>query len=355
MSTQKVLFSILTSKKSLDFNSRKLCRFTGMIYRVFKSNFPLVTLLLLPVLVVFSLPEWLSPSENLIENTGPIFGFIYSSLGSTSWVSYLAAYVLILTTAILFNRLINKNELFARHTFLPSLIYVVAIGAFPQLVQFHPVILGNFILVLALRRLFEVKRDFSAAKEVFDGAFLIALAALIYPPYTFLFLITWITLAVIRPFVWREWVLALLGFTIPTAVTGVLFHITDYPEYLEFYENLTPVYRADIFTDNVAIRSAASSLFVANFIFAAYSVLSLFSGHSLRFKQLLTIFSFFGILNIVVMLYCRFFSGEEIYPAFIALPGTLFFTFYYQNNKNFLAPILFYLCIAFALVNIYFL
>ncbi|MFN3917621.1 MAG: hypothetical protein ACK4K0_07750 [Flavobacteriales bacterium] len=325
-----------------------------MIYRVFKSNIPLVVLLLFPVLAILSLKEWITPSDHIIEQSSPIYSFFFSTISQSLFLNYATAFLLTITTAIMLNWLININELFDRQTFLPSLIYVITIGSFPKFSQLNPILIANFFLVIAVWRLFQVKRDASASKEMFDSAFFIALAALFYTPFLFFFLLTWVCLIIFRPFVWREWLLALFGFCFPIAVSAALYFVFNQLLDFDFYFNWEGTYKADIFTENVIIRSGASSLILMNFILAAYASFSKFSTNTLRFKRLLTLFAFLGVISILAMLYCRFISNEEVYPIFIALPSALFFTFYYQNSKSFIASVMFYLTLGFSLVNIYF-
>jgi hypothetical protein len=58
---------------------------------------------------------------------------------------------------------------------------------------------------------------------LFDGCFLIAIASLIYFPAVVFFVLFMISLAILRPFNIREWMISLIGFFLPYFFLGVYF------------------------------------------------------------------------------------------------------------------------------------
>ena len=74
---------------------------------------------------------------------------------------------------------------------------------------------ANLLLIAASHQLFNTYRKESAMTEVFNAGMLIGLSALLYFPALILFLFVWITLIILRPFIWQEYAVSLLGFLLP--------------------------------------------------------------------------------------------------------------------------------------------
>ncbi len=66
-----------------------------------------------------------------------------------------------------------------------------------------------------------------AKSTAYDIGMVVALGALLYLPFIFMFLIIWAGLVVFRPFNWREWVAAVMGFITVFFFLAVIYYLTD--------------------------------------------------------------------------------------------------------------------------------
>jgi hypothetical protein len=133
--------------------------------------------------------------------------------------------VLVSFGAIYLNLVTIRHEVIYRHSYLPGLFYVVLMSFHRDVIVFHPVLVSNIILIMALDKTFSLFKNDSPVSPVFDSSFLLALATLIYFPAFILFFLFLYAIYNLRSFSFREFMIAAVGFTLPfffLAVYGFL-------------------------------------------------------------------------------------------------------------------------------------
>lgn len=325
-----------------------------MIAKAFRSNQPLV-LAFLPLLMgVLWLPGFIDPSEGVVLQDTSLLFTAFDHLFPFQWLNKLVAMTLIFMSAMVLNMVINREDIFERPTFLPALIYVLLMSAFRDYQQLHPLILANFFLILALRRLFQIRRAEDARAQFFDAGLFIGMATLFYPHYIFLYLLAVITVLVLRPFVLKEYIVGLLGLILPILLLLFYHFMVDAVEsFPELYQNQTKYTRSMLV---VPYWKRAVALCLAGLlaVLAARSFLKKQRSSSLRFKRLSNIILFYGLLLVGVS-GLQFLLGIE--PPLVFMSTTFFsffFSFYFfYTSKPGLSELIVYLCLAFLVVNIY--
>ncbi|MBK9190111.1 MAG: hypothetical protein IPM77_00700 [Crocinitomicaceae bacterium] len=146
----------------------------------------------------------------------------FNNIHSTPWLNFLLAGAFISLNAHQLNNVFNRNTFFSKDSFLPGFIYVTGLITFNQL-EFSPLLIGHTFIIGAFAALLQLKRQEPAKNQVFIGSFLIGMAIVFSPMQLTLALLPWISLIIIRPFNWREWIIALIGIGIP-----IYFHFTVY-------------------------------------------------------------------------------------------------------------------------------
>ena len=139
-----------------------------MIYSYYKSNYALV-LFGLPLVISLLWLGQILEGVNLesIQDSSTIFSLLKESL-KYGFADQLVAMVIIVVSAVLLNSTINREEFFEKHTFLPAYTYVVVMSVFSDYQLLHPIILSNFFMVLAIRRLFHIKRASDARRMMLE-------------------------------------------------------------------------------------------------------------------------------------------------------------------------------------------
>lgn len=238
-----------------------------MFARVLKSNQPIVfviTLLMGIGLWVFTFikPIPMSiPSDNMQM---PFYRILEGLFNKNSSYLNVFTFIIILIQSILLVQFNKKYILINYRTYLPAFFYILIASSFIQLQRLNPVIIGALFVYFAIDYLFGTYRSEYALNKLYLAGFFISIASLFWAPFATLFILIWISLTVLRPFIGREWLVSLLGFITP------YFFIIVY--YFVFSENYLHTF-FDIFLSNFVLIKHFYHLHFSYYIF--YSLLSI--------------------------------------------------------------------------------
>ena len=186
----------------------------------------------------FHLPQDLTPIvlEPAVSNlTGLEIG---SNLSPATNV--LVTLVLTLAQAFLLNSVINHFNFMGKPNFLTALLYMTLVSLFLPFLVLSPTLICNFITIWMVSKLFNIYKQPDVKGLMFDLGMIIALGSLIYFPFIIMLLLLWIALIIFRPFIWREWVTPVLGFTIIYFLIGVIyFWIDRFDEFIAIFSPFT--------------------------------------------------------------------------------------------------------------------
>ncbi|TZF82218.1 beta-carotene 15,15'-monooxygenase [Pedobacter sp. BS3] len=173
----------------------------------------------------FRLPETLNNSiSDLIARLIPWLN-ITDSLSSEANV--MLALIFVLVQAVIFNRIINNYNLINRPTFLPALMYVTLSSLLPPFLAISSPLMCNFVLLWMMSKMLGIYRREEAISSMFDLGMLAGVGTLIYFPFIAMMLLIWICLLIFRPFNWREWIAALIGFATVYFFLAVYYYWND--------------------------------------------------------------------------------------------------------------------------------
>lgn len=139
----------------------------------------------------------------------------------------LLAGVLVLGQAVLINYLVNYYNLLGKSTFLPALMYIVVSGLFSPFVMLSPPLVCNFLVIWMLYKLVDLYKGEETKSISYDVGMIVAIGALIYLPFIYMFLVIWVALILFRPFNWREWVACIIGFVTIFFFLAVFYYLHD--------------------------------------------------------------------------------------------------------------------------------
>ena len=199
---------------------------------IFKQKNPANILILLVFGVLIKLPVFLHPAIPVHRKSdGVLFTAILDLLkpyGQTFPAVYpVLAFALLFLQAILLTRFINTQRMMSKPNYFPGMAYMLITSLFPEWNYFSAPLMVNFILVLALSKLFKIYNQPHALAVVFNIGLALGISSfLFFPSVTF---IIWIllALAVMRPFRLNEWIVCIIGVTTPFYFYAVYLFLTD--------------------------------------------------------------------------------------------------------------------------------
>lgn len=303
-----------------------------MILRAFKNQRPFTVV----ILVLVALCLWVFSLVNTLPSSGSIDTSIYQwfihLVEGIPFFQQLAAVALIIVQAIMVNNIVMENQLISNRTYVPSLVYIVLMSCTPQLLCFHPGLIGNFLLIFMLKRLFDTYRSEHSFTKIFDAGLFVGLASTLYFPYIWVMIFGWIALLILRSFSWRDWIIYAIGATVPYLFIWTYFYAFDDLSNLYSHFILFDAHRT---YQNITIPYSYFPIIIVFFGIILISFKTVFLEWrigAIKVKKLLSSLLVFGGVS---TLFPLLFSGLDIthYVA-LAIPLTIYLSNYFINTKK---------------------
>ncbi len=305
-----------------------------MLIRLFRST-QISSLIILGVLAIIM--SWLSYSFQfriVPTNNTPFYNLllkVYSGLPVYAY--FITVMLLVVSQALHFNWILNKHDVLYKASWMPAFIYLLISTILPPFFWFQPLIFANTILLFALDKLFYLYKNEHPLGFEFDSAFLMSLAALFYFPLIVFIIFYFISILILRPFSWRDWVVGILGFLLPFFFAFVYY----------FWNNMLMSFYERIFISGIKKQIELQSVFLHGYTFTLILV-ALVSALSIvrlranfyknvsrtRLNQQVILFYFVcAVLTILV-------SNEELLYRFciLSLPLSIFVAYYLLSGKK---------------------
>jgi hypothetical protein len=188
-----------------------------MLVRMFRQNQPAVLFLLalvVPLVWPASGPDAPIGAFRFREGM-PLYRLLAPVWAGPWWLQWLVGVLLTSGTALLLDRLSNEAELFERRNHLPALLFPLVLALGPSGLWPDPALFGLPWVLWSFSSCWSAQGRSSALGKLFDAGLLLGVASLWYMPYLFLVVVIWASVAVMRPFSWREHVLPVVGLCLP--------------------------------------------------------------------------------------------------------------------------------------------
>jgi hypothetical protein len=304
-----------------------------MFISVFKNNQTLSIALLGLMLLVIWAPSFYHPLHLVYNNTMPLYEFYVRGVNSFPYLHQVFALLLIIGESLLLNYMLNKFEIMAKKTAMPAVLYCLLMSCCKPFIHFYPLLFTNLFILLALLKIGLSYRMDEAFSTIFDASFFIATGSLFYFPAIIIYPLIWVALIVIRPFVWREWVISMIGLMLPYIFTFVFYFCTDKVNFLLFDKIFFPSSDSilSLSTQRVSFMIVSGALLFLSVI----SILTLTKGWPVN-----TILSRNFLVVLLWLLGLSFLSFTMapvfniIFLAIAAIPLAVFLSNYFLMTKH---------------------
>lgn len=297
------------------------------------------------------LPSFMSDSLMQIENATPLFDLINFQ---NPLINKIIAFAIVLFTGILLNVQINKNEIFERNTYTPALFYVLIMSCFSDLHQIHPIVVCNFFWVFAYRRLLNIYNQVQCKSEIFDASIFIILGAFFsYPVSGILLLLPWLTLIIIRPFDFKEYMMPIFAMLILLLYWASYFYISE-----GSFEILKLSKKSSYSNFNVHFNWThyiAYGLIIILMYLSGFKLIQKSKASSVRFRKATSVLLSFLTLVVFIMFMEKYVLNNDSFILYGAVPFSLLWSFFFFYNEiKWIGSIVFYLLLVLVIANIYF-
>lgn len=195
-----------------------------MLTGLFRSNQPavlLTALVLVPLLFAGAFSG--APVPEGVHMV--LFQVLLDKAGASVPVQGGIAIGLVLILTLQLASLVNNTEQTDRRNHLVVFLFPVLFALFHRSVLLDPALAGMPLVIWAMRRAWSITNVGPALGPLFDAGLLLGLAALVYLPYTFLVVVVWASVSVIRPFQWREYLMPALGAAVVFYLAWGVLHL----------------------------------------------------------------------------------------------------------------------------------
>lgn len=200
-----------------------------MIISPLKNNAPFA----ITIIISISLLLWIGtfffiPTGYNGNNTNTINLIIPAFLqNSLNTYGSIFSFITILFAAFFINFLSIGQEIGSKSNFLPGFIFITLAFSNFQGNYSAIILLSNTFLIICFYFLLKTyKQEFVFSNLFISGLFL-GLTCFFYIQYIFVFPVVLISLFILRPFYWREWIILLLGFCIPFYIYESICYLSN--------------------------------------------------------------------------------------------------------------------------------
>ncbi len=154
----------------------------------------------------------------------------------------LLAIALILLNGYLLIQLNTIHIFIPYRTYLPLFFYALLTIGVTRINHLTPALVASSLLILAFFRIFHTYKSEKISLNFIDAGLLTGLAGLFYFHSIFFFVFLLVALLIIRPFIWREWAFACIGFLLPYLFVFSIYYLLDIP-LSDFFSGLSEVFQ----------------------------------------------------------------------------------------------------------------
>lgn len=259
----------------------------------------------------------------------------FSIIQNGTLISQVIAFSIILFQGLLLVQFNKRHILINHRTYLPAFFYVLIASSFVHLHRLNPVIIGSLFIFISINFIFDTYRSDYALNRLYIAGFFIAIASLIWAPFAVIFVIIWISLMILRPFIGREWIVGLLGFLTPFLFIFVYYYV------FASENNFNLLLNSYLKSFDIAINF--SQLHFSYYIFygiivililaSSYVLISNFQKKKIKTRKLFLINWWLFFLGMLLFILFKYVKYEILYLITIPLSYLLTDYFYYIKRK----------------------
>ena len=319
-----------------------------MLLRLFNSK-NVYSAILIPIVAFLFWMEPLRVPTALVLPAGegmmPLYVFFAKFFTGTTIWPVLTGFLLVLLNALILSLLSYEFQFLQHRTFLPGIIYVSTVSAFPSLQTFHPAYPATFFLLLSVYYIFSTYHRKFEISSTFNASFLLSVGALFYLPVVTLFPLIWISIFVLQKNDnWRLLVIPLIGIALPLLFLWSFLFISGSDQAI-----ISTIVNGMKAVNNQFISEPAFIVLSGYiFLFSAFGSISLINSVSIRKMSTRKYFIIiYWILGLSIPSVFLFHSTDLGIIAFTTLPVSFLMShFFMSGKKSFWREFLFFLYMA---------
>lgn len=294
-----------------------------MFIRIYKTGYIFHAFSLVIIAVVIWLPSFFVHQTKVEDGSLSLVSQLLNEiLGQNNYAGLLASFFLTMLGGLIINSLIIANEISGKTSMLGFFFFVLlntSIGPGLILNQFF---VSSFFILLMVNTLFKIPKAEDTIPITFNASLFLGLAGLFYYPSILLIIVIWVALMIFSVSSWREYVVAIIGVSIPLFFAFFWFYFNDGSD--AFYANFINAFHFDLSFWSMPFMDSIIAILLLGIIVPSLIKLSgslMEKGIVLRQKLTFTIWLF-----VILVLLILFFEKHMDSGILLAVPGTIILT-----------------------------
>ena len=313
-----------------------------------RSDINLLFLGLLSVVLHFHI--WMVPPMVVANDSDGLFAYLL-----VHYVKQLHPIVLmilfqaiILSQAIRLNIFMSNLKMFQKVSYLPAFIYIMLTATFPYWDVISSGLIANSLVLWILVKLLRLYDQNQPQSLEFNIGLIVGGSILLYEPIAILIPVVLFALTIIRPFKLTEWLILLMGVSLPFYFIFTFVYLTgnlsDFRHFLPMLDWKNPFVQPDI------------NVILALVIIVIQLIVGLYHWQNQQSRFIIQVRKYWGVLLLVLFLTLFqpiIFSAQALYASAIVLtPLACFISLAYSVPKTLFIPnLLFWSALAVIVYN----
>ena len=313
-----------------------------------RSDINLFFLVLLSVLLHFHI--WISPPLVIANETDGLFAYllVHYIKQLHPIVLMVLFQVIILSQSIRLNIFMSNLKMFQKVSYLPAFTYIILTAIFPFWDVISSGLIANSLVLWILVKLLRLYDQNQPKSLEFNIGLIVGASILLYEPIAILIPVVLFALTIIRPFKLTEWLVLLMGVTLPYYFIFTYVFLTgqfsSFRHFLPILDWKNPFVKPDF------------NVILALVVIAVQLLVGLFYWINQNARFIIQVRKYWAVLLLVLVLTLFqpiIFSAQALYASAIVLtPLACFISFAYSVPKTLFIPnLLFWSSIAVIVYN----
>ncbi len=204
--------------------------FAGLLNKGLRGSLVLLSIIFL----VSAITLYFAPKSLETNNYPNVFYNYFSQKLTNKLLIVILNFLFIGIGVLLISFIAVKQEVVDKQNYFPLFIYLLLSIVSVNPNQLTPQIFTNVFVLYSIYKLLDTYRKENELSQLFEAAFWLSISAYITISSIISFPLFFIVLLILRPFYWRDWAIAILGFIAPIFICESIAYLSDYSQWYLF-------------------------------------------------------------------------------------------------------------------------
>jgi len=303
-----------------------------LLLRLFKNN--RIGGIIFVILVAFLsyIVSFIHPASQADWQGMPLYNLIFGHIDHIRFLSYLIALVIHLIICLVLVRMNLRFTLIDERTFIPALLYLIVVNAFPSLHQVNPMLVGALFYLLSFVMILNAHDEGPDSLKIFNAFLVFFTGVLFYARLIWFLPVLWLVLLNVRAVTLRELIYPLIaGFFIGLMTFTIYWVIlNDTDKLVELLRNQLS-FKGQFPPVRISIYFFMGYILLLVIIASGF-IITRYQARKIIIRNIYRVLFFMFLFSIIFFFLISGYNTGAIY--YMVIPVTYLFTNYFQHERR---------------------